>query len=124
MCVSYRQQQTAVLLQSPQESQEGHTGDDDAADQQDVCYAEFGQGWGERHLEVHHQVHAKAQNSHTTHLRGQSAIREMLSAPELPTPATTQAFRALPVIFLSTKKIQPALTHPVTLWCLLHHDRL
>lgn len=71
VCVSYRQEETAVLLQSAQEAQEGHAGDDDAADQEHVGEVEVGQGRGERgHPEVHHHIHPEAQHRHATHLTG------------------------------------------------------
>lgn len=72
-CVSYRQEETAVLLQSAQEAQKGHTSDDDAADQQYVGQAEACQGRGEcSHLEVHQHVHTKTQHGHATHLMGEN----------------------------------------------------
>lgn len=71
LCVLYRQEKTAVFLQSTQESQEGHAGDDDAGDQQNVGHAKFSQGGAEcSHLEVYRQVHAKAQHCHAAHLTG------------------------------------------------------
>lgn len=67
--VWYHEEETAVLLQSAQESQERHAGYDDAGDQQYVGNAEFGQVRAKcSQLKVQGHVHAKAQHCHTTHL--------------------------------------------------------
>lgn len=69
LCVSYRQEKAAVLFQSTQEAQKGHTSDDYAQDQKHVGYANAGQVWSEcSHLELHNQVHTQTQHCHATHL--------------------------------------------------------
>lgn len=67
--MSYHQEETAVLLESAQESQEGNTGDNNAADQQDVCRGEAGQARSQRsHLTGHQHVNTETQHGHATHL--------------------------------------------------------
>ncbi|KAG7234273.1 hypothetical protein INR49_005234 [Caranx melampygus] len=76
--MSYRQQETAVFLQCAHKSQEGHAGDDDATDQQNVGKVQAGQGWGEgSHLEIHRQVHTQAQDGSATHLTGRDTRRQI-----------------------------------------------
>ena len=71
--VPYRQEETAVLLQSAQEAQEGNARDDDAADQQHVGRVEARHGRSELgHSEVHHHVYTEAQHGHPTHLTGEN----------------------------------------------------
>lgn len=65
----HRKQEAAVFLQSPHETEEGHTRDDDAADEKNVGYVEAGKAGGEHgHPEVHQQVDAKDEHSHATNL--------------------------------------------------------
>lgn len=81
--VWYREEETAVLLQSTQESQEGHAGYDDAGDQQYVGNAEFGQVGAERsQFEVQRQVHAKAQHCHAAHLTERKCTQQSRSATQ------------------------------------------
>lgn len=69
----YRQEETAVLLQSAQEAQKGNARDDDAADQQHVGRVEARHSWSELcHPEVHHHVYTEAQHGHPTHLTGEN----------------------------------------------------
>lgn len=67
--MSYHQEETAILLESAQESQEGDTSDDNATDQQHVCRGEVGQARSQcSHLKVHQHVNTETQHGHATHL--------------------------------------------------------
>lgn len=75
--MGHRQKEAAVFLQSPHETEEGHTRDDDAADEKNVGHVEAGKAGGKHgHPEVHQQVDAKAEHSHATNL----TIEQLISA--------------------------------------------
>lgn len=62
----YHEEEAAVLLQRSQEPQEGHAGDDDAADDEYVSGCQVGSEG--RHLDGHQQVDAQSQHRHAAHL--------------------------------------------------------
>lgn len=69
--VTYRQEETAVLLQCTQEAEEGDAGDDRAADQQHGGHVEAGQVGDEGdHPERHPHVNPEAQHCCATYLIG------------------------------------------------------
>lgn len=82
--LGHRQQEAAVFLQSPHETEEGHTCDDDAAGEKNVGRAGAGNAGGEHgHPDGHQQVDAKAEHSHATNLTTEQLISANTIASKL-----------------------------------------
>lgn len=63
---TYHEEEAAILLQSSKKTKEGHTGDDDASDDQHVARRQVGSQC--LYVEAHQQVNAQTEHGHTADL--------------------------------------------------------